>query len=283
MLSNSKVALIIGTAAGDPVREIIKNLAERQNYYYKQTGVPAEAVNFLRGKTRLGVAETLILLDSQSVSRNSSIVQCVSDLRALREDAAQIMVYALATEWSGRLALDCIKTGACDYLVRGSYDARQLEERITRAMQRMPAYPSYEQIHGVRQDSYAFIVTPYGPPDARNDYHLGIAEALKDLNIRSQLAIERRRVISQQSKVCDQIDQSGLVIANISQYNLSPNANVYFEIGYAMGRKIPVILVQRADEESVPSNIGGIEVLNYINCTDLALKLYFGLNPHWGA
>lgn len=280
MPSNPKVAIVIGTSVDDPVGEIARKVAVRDRFFYQEVSKPADAINLLQESPDLGSDRAFILLSSEAVE-DSSLEQCISDLCALREGRTQILIYALKIEWSGQLALDCIKAGACDYLVRGSYNTQQLEERIVCAIQQKAPYPPYDHLPRVKKNSYVFIITPFELPFARNDYDHGIFVALNSLGVDHRRADEVRHTMSQLSSVCMEIDQSGLVIANISRYKHSPNANVYFEIGYAMARtrQVPVILIQRAEEKRVPSNINGIEALKYINSADLALKLHFGLKP----
>jgi hypothetical protein len=281
--SDHKVAIIIGTSADDPVREIAKEVARRDKFLHVEVSELTKAIRLLQKSPLLGSAKTFILLSSEAVI-DSSMEQSIARLCALREGRTQILIYALEIELSGKLALDCIKAGACDYLLRGSYDTRhlqQLEEHIVWAIQQETPYPPYNHLPLVEKNSYAFIVTPFGPLPARNDYIYGIVMALNSLEVSHRRADEVRHTMSQLSSVCMQIDQSGLIIANISQYGLSANANVYFEIGYAMARRkeVPVILIRRAGEKRAPSNINGIQVLDYTNSADLALKLHFGLKP----
>src|SRR6185503_15804600 len=133
--------------------------------------------------------------------------QGISELCSPRDGKRQILIYALDIEWSGQLALSCIHAGACDYLVRGSYNTRQLEERIVCAIQQKVPYAPYDHLPPVKKHSRAFIITPFGPLLARYDCEYGIVMALKSLDVEPLRADEVRHTMSQLSSVCMEIDQ----------------------------------------------------------------------------
>ena len=287
---NPKVAIIIGTVPDDPVKEIVKELAKVNNFFLLDDGIdtPENAMDCLRSLPDLGADRAFMLLCSESIG-DDAIAESTAELHALRGNAGQIIIYALSVEWGGQLALDCIEAGARDYLVRGSYDPDQLRDRIRSAMEGVaPAHAEYRSAtvdiapYSINIPKHVFVITPFGPPLARDDYHDGIVVALERLNIPHLRADEERRSTFLHSKIRGQIDNSILVIANISKYGRSANPNVYFEIGYAIGQDKPYILVRRKNERGVlPSDIQGIEYLEYLNSADLALKLFFGLKPHF--
>lgn len=275
MQPNPRAAIVIGTLPEDSVIEAVQEFAHAHGFSQLQVDESQKAISHLQSSPGLGKEVTLIFLCSEFVG-GSSLAQCTAELYRQRAGVARIMVYAKPDEWAGQMAMDCIRENAWDYIVRERYGYEQIRERIRRAFSGLSPYPEI-RIPRLKHHDKAFIITPYGPPDARDDNQSGIVPALESLNIVPVVSNEERRPTFVQRKVCDQIDESVLVIANISQYGRSANANVYFEIGYAAGRNIPVLLVRRANERWERADLSGIENIAYANCTDLALSLYFGL------
>jgi predicted nucleotide-binding protein with TIR-like domain len=275
-LDHPKTAIVIGKSCDDPVVEIVEKTAEAHGFSTIFTNGAKGAVSHLKKYPELGKEMTLILLRSEFL-RGVSIEQWTAELYRHRTNAARIVVYALPGQDSGQLAMGCIREKACDYIVRNLYDLKQIEERIRRAVNGEPPYGTI-RIPYVKDGNKAFIVTPFGPPLARDDYFSGIVPALKSLNIVPERGDEELQPTFLQRKICEQIDESGMVIANVSQYGAKrANPNVYFEIGYALGRGKPIIFVRRINEGSLPADLNGIVYREYKNYTDLALCLYFGL------
>lgn len=280
MHRNRGAAITIGGSTDDPIKEIVQDLALAYNLAFFTLGEPREALELLRESPYLGSDRAIILLYSETAG-SSSIQQWITEFYELREDSARIIVYALSEEWSGQLALDCIKAGAYDYLIRGGYDYEQLRDRIRRAIEDKPVYPAYSTATTfLEEKGYAFVSTPYYLPAARDDYLSGILVALENLGIPVIRADDER--LGLYEKLLGHIDGSTFVIVNMSQYGRSINANVYFELGYAIGREKPVIVVRRPSRRRIPSDLEGIEYVEYVNSADLALKLYFGLRPGFG-
>lgn len=78
--------------------------------------------------------------------------------------------------------------------------------------------------------------------------------------------------------VVDQIAESQVIIADISP----PNPNVYFEVGYALALRKPIILLaQRRDpSERLPFDLSGFRVLFYDDTIGGKPKLEQGLRDH---
>ena len=275
MLSNPKAAIVVDGAPDHPVTDIVQELAKANGFYFSREDSRRAASQVLHKSPKLGSQTVFLLLCTEGLTE-SSIADAVANLKDQRPDAARIVVYAQDGEWSGSLALDCIEAGACDFLVRTSYDRPQLMDRFSRALLGLPAYPRFRNVASLTRGSSVFIVTPFAP-DARQDCNSGISIALKRLGIDPFLADYELRPSFLQGSICEQIKERKLVIANISQYGGAANANVYFEIGYTRGQEIPVLLVRHRSQEKVPSDLQGVEYLEYDTCADLALRLYFGL------
>ncbi|NOT86172.1 MAG: hypothetical protein HOP02_15660 [Methylococcaceae bacterium] len=120
----------------------------------------------------------------------------------------------------------------------------------------------------------AFISMPF---DAFFDdlYHQGIkavndhlkAYRLKIIRL-DESAYRKQRI---QENVLAHIDTSDLLIADISRYpkSPSPNVSVMHEIGYAAGRRLPVVLIGSPETlKALPSNLQGDIVTVYDHETD---------------
>ena len=80
------------------------------------------------------------------------------------------------------------------------------------------------------------------------------------------------------SDIIREINEAQLVIADITPMN----ANVYFEVGYALALKKPMILLARKDT-SLPFDVAGFRVLFYENTIGGKKKLEEGLKKHLDA
>ncbi len=78
--------------------------------------------------------------------------------------------------------------------------------------------------------------------------------------------------------VVDQIERSQVVIADITP----PNPNVYFEVGYALAVKKPIILLaaRETPEARLPFDVSAFRVLFYENSIGGKAKLEEGLRKH---
>ena len=75
--------------------------------------------------------------------------------------------------------------------------------------------------------------------------------------------------------IVDQVVSAQLVIADISV----PNANVYFEVGYALASKKPIILLAKKNT-SLPFDVSGFRVLFYEDSIGGKAKVEDGLRKH---
>lgn len=106
-------------------------------------------------------------------------------------------------------------------------------------------------------------------------YHQGIKavnDHLKTLKVNiirlDEKSYQKQRI---QENVIGYIDTSDLLIADISRYPTSPlpNVSVMHEIGYASGRRIPVILIGNPETTKIlPSNLQGDLVITYDHDND---------------
>jgi len=274
---NPNLAVVLGAPKEDPITEIVAAYCQRRFFYYaKSVRKASELIQLLKREPDLGKRRSLVVLCSGSA--RYSLTQSIRRIKKQRPKAARIVIYATGLEEDGRFALDCIQAGACDYLVPGSYDVNQLQERLTLALEsdtEYSPYPPFENLRSVRRLS-VFVVTPFAAL-AADDYRSGIMVALKRLKIPYQRADDERLFTFLLSGICRQIDNHTVVICNISPFGRAPNPNVFLETGYAVATKKAVILAQRASNRKVPSDLQGLERLEYVNCADLTLKLYFGL------
>jgi hypothetical protein len=122
-----------------------------------------------------------------------------------------------------------------------------------------------------------FGVMPFGPDGSNSDWDLAVVPALSAARFGASLARDRPGIGVLVDDVKSRIAQSSLVIANITRYGGQDNPNVYFEIGYAMGRDIPCILLHQISEPAPPADLRGHLRCEFINSCDLALQLYWGL------
>ena len=78
--------------------------------------------------------------------------------------------------------------------------------------------------------------------------------------------------------IIDQIAESQIIIADISP----PNPNVYFEVGYALALKKPIILLaqRREPNERLPFDLSAFRVLFYDDTIGGKPRLEQGLRDH---
>jgi hypothetical protein len=225
-----------------------------------------------------------MLLCSQCVVHDS-LLNITTALTGHRPGSGRVVIYA-QDEWSGELALACIQAGANDYLVP-NYSLADLARHITCAFQGKSPYAIYKGVTKLAPGDQVFVAMPYDY-DGLQQYDLGVAVALRYLKLNPVLASDELRTDFLRVEVHRQIDDSRLLIANISQYNRKGvNPNVAEEAQYAEDKGIPRLLIRCLDplkggRKQVPADLQGILRLDYHTCADLALKLYFGLSPYLG-
>ncbi len=108
------------------------------------------------------------------------------------------------------------------------------------------------------------------PFDSQLDdlYFLGIVEAASQNGLSCGRADQMEFVGDIIDKIQTSILQSRVIVAEVT----SPNPNVYYEIGFASGAKVPVILVTR-DPKSSAFDIAGQNQLVYKDIRDIKVKL----------
>ncbi len=237
--------------------------------------LPRDVLKTLRRSPAIGSerAAFLVCMDR----RDSTIEEVVKSLHRERPHA-QIVVYADEAHDSGALALRCIGAGACDYLVQGQHSLDRIKHHLFHGIKGRPAYAKFSDKLELRgQANLGFVATPYHPA-ALNDYYEGILPALEESGIKALLSREQVTPESILEKVRKQIDASCLAVVNLSTYHLAYDSpNVYFELGYALG-KCPVILILRErDKAIVPANLAGAQYISYCCYSDLAMQLHWGL------
>jgi hypothetical protein len=115
---------------------------------------------------------------------------------------------------------------------------------------------------------------------------MGIELALRGLKLNPELASDRLTPhVSLWGDVCQKIEYSKFLIANISQYGRrGVNPNVTQEAAHAEVKGIPVLFVQcinsqRVGSKTPPANLKERVRWEYRTCADLALKLHYGFKP----
>jgi hypothetical protein len=282
---NPDFAAVVGARRNDAICEILRDAVGRaglRRIDIYQDARPYALIRELKQHRRLGLRRTVVVLCSPSSDKftDESLDESVRKIKECRP-LAWIMVYAAPIEDSGFLALKCIEEGASDYVVRKSLDADSMRERLGLAMTD-PNYCPYPPLTGlgnVRMPS-VFIAMPYSSP-GRGEYNHGIHPALSSLRIRHQKSDDEQLTKNLLEELKRQIDRHEVLIANLSSFGTppsAPNANVYFELGYALGRSKKVLLLRRQDGADVASNLQGVMRLQHLNCADLALRVYFGFS-----
>jgi hypothetical protein len=238
--------------------------------------LPRDALRVLELKPSQGSERTLVLLCTRRA--DVRIAETVAAFRRLRKKA-EIIVYADDAHWSGELAISCLQKGARDFLVQGTHD-EILERQIGLAKHGLPAYGSYRgegnQTLAIARGQ-AFIAMPYSPSRAYEDWHCGLVPALKALGMKPFISTDERSTDPLPLTVQRQVWESRLFIENVSQYGRPDSPNVSLELGLAVGRGIPYIIIQCADDKDTYADIRGRELLRYYSCADLAVQLHYGL------
>lgn len=130
--------------------------------------------------------------------------------------------------------------------------------------------------HKIQNGRHTFFI---GMPFAdKNDdaYRYGIVPTFESHGLthyRADQSFERRQLMC---KICQAIQEANYVLIDISDNN----PNVMFELGIACGLGRPVILLKNASA-SVPTDLNGIEYIEYRNAYDLQQQLTARLKQ-WG-
>jgi hypothetical protein len=271
--SNPNACILIGNTEDNAIRTPVQLMAVAGHFAFIDSPEVESAVQRLKNYEQFGSRRTWIVLCTNALP--GGIEQWIRELRRLRRTVARILVYATDAETSGEFAIDCMEAGACDFLVHGSYTPSQLEERVVSAFYRQKRFPVYKHLADLKGQRI-FTITPFGS-EAKKEYYAGVEPALNRLQVVHMLADEERHNKSLQQSIHDQIDESTIVIANITPYGNLVNGNVLYETGYAKAMKKKLILLFRKNSGDVPADLAEDLRLEYINSADLALNLRYGL------
>jgi DNA-binding NtrC family response regulator len=263
------IALAVGTRGDSEAIQIFKKLTVASGFGFLKTQTPRDALQVLKAKPTLGSRRMLILLSTRRSDRN--IPEIIAAFRRARK-TSEIIVYADYAHWSGELAISCLNAGARDFLVQGIHDGRLLKRQIGRALQGRSAYQRFDLEIATGK---VFVVMPYSL-ESLDDYMTGISPALRSLGMDPFLSTEGRDSGPLLKSLQRQMQETELVIANISRYGRSDSPNVALEIGFATRLSKPFMVIQRAEDEAISPSME-LECLRYHSSADLAAQLYFGL------
>jgi len=112
-----------------------------------------------------------------------------------------------------------------------------------------------------------FVIMPFSP-DLDDVYHLGIREIAEKLNLSCKRVDEMEFVGDILDEIYNSITNARIIIAEAT----SPNANVYYELGYAHALGKPVILLTK-DVSSTPFDLKMYNHIVYKNIRELRQKL----------
>ena len=275
--SKPRFVALVGAVDGDVTTEVAIEIADRAGAGFDHFTVPNDLLDSLDADSEMGSDRILVILCTDFAGED--IPKSIKLLRLnRRRHSVRLVVNARLVEVSGGFALKCIGAGACDYLVRDSYNRKALQERLELIFwdkRLYVGYPGFKELDDIRAFA-VFVATPYSTPWS-DDYANGIKVAFDHLGVPCQLASDETFFRLLADNVARHIDNNTVVIANISSYGMGANANVFLEAGYSISARKKVILVRRRDDPSpLPADIQGLVNVEYINCADLALQLYFG-------
>lgn len=190
--------------------------------------------------------------------------------------ALSIVLCSFQTSTSN--ALDCAIAGA-GAVIDWVTEPGEFEEMVRCAAAGSPLFPAFRPPSHLSALRKAFIITPYvapGRPGVSDDIYGGMLPALKALRIEPVLAKDHIVNKNLQHGIREHIESADFSIVNVSTYGGSPNANVYWEYGFAEGSGKTVIVVN--DLAYVPhADFAGIVQARYKTPAHLTQILYFGL------
>ena len=289
-MTHSEVAFVVGhVAASSTGPEIFEELSINHGLKFlpeHEPGkpyqlLPREVLGKLERVPTLGMERMFVLLCLER--SDSQIANVIQQLKTRRPNA-RIVVYADEAHDSGALAMECVRAnqgaGACDFLVRGCHPLGQVREHLFHLLGARDIYGQFQR-KPLRQAGSAnrvFIATSYDHA-AMTDCFNGIYPAIETLGMEPFLSKLEITSGSMLQKIREHIDDSRVLIVNLSQYQMPhPSPNVFFELGYAIGRGLSVVLVRRAgDNAVVPANLTGAQLIQYCSCSDLAMQLYWSM------
>lgn len=111
------------------------------------------------------------------------------------------------------------------------------------------------------------VAIPFGD-DFRDAYVYAIRPALEESGFKPWKADEQISNIDIMCKICQAIQESGYVLANITTWN----PNVVFELGLAYGLARNVVLIKHKKAE-VPVDLRGLEYIEYSTIDELKRNL----------
>ena len=123
--------------------------------------------------------------------------------------------------------------------------------------------PSHVEI----ASSSVFVIMPFSS-DLDDLFYYGILGAIRQTNANCIRADQLHFTGDILREIYGNIEKARLIIAEVTQ----PNANVYYELGYANAMQKPVVLLAK-DGSKPPFDIAGLNHIFYKNIADLEQKL----------
>jgi hypothetical protein len=275
MTATEKLKAAVICSTDDPqLQEFVSDFAFERGLAFESIRRSSDVFERVAGEGSPASNTALFLLSSKSI--RFRVIDAIHAIRRIPGTVGKVVVYAPEEETSANLALDCVDAGASDYFVRSSYNFGVLKQRLNRLLTASRVYPQFSGIPDLANHS-VFIASSF-EPQATGKF-LAVEEALR--RVRARLA--KADIPIPAAKIRREIDNSELIIANISDYGSQLNPNVYFEIGYAMASGKRVILVRHRASREPPTDLRAIQSCEYANSADLALQLYYGLRRDMGA
>ena len=274
-MPNPNVALVIGSPPDLPVIEVVERCARENGWQYAEPKTVDETLELLAKDPGLGSSCTLALL----CARDSAtwLPQEVLRLATVRSDARVLV--SVADQTSGDLAMKCAR--ARDYLVY-DYGLADLEMHVAAAFKGKPAYPVFHCAASLRAGSSVFFAFQYDE-DGWRTYLWAAAPAVERLGSTPVTGADTIVAAPIGVKTQDLITKCDVFVGNISgSRKKGVNRNVLNELGFAQGQGKPCLLIRalKAPQDgasAIPTDLHGLERVDYYTHADLAWKLYCAL------
>uniref|UniRef100_I2PXH4 Nucleoside 2-deoxyribosyltransferase n=1 Tax=Desulfovibrio sp. U5L TaxID=596152 RepID=I2PXH4_9BACT len=121
---------------------------------------------------------------------------------------------------------------------------------------------------------FVFVLMPFGP-EFDDVYQLGIKAACQEAGAHCERVDEQIYQENMLARICDQISQSNIIIADMS----GKNPNVFFEVGYAFSEEKTIILLCKSGED-LPFDLKQRQHIFYSKIIDLKPELSKHINHY---
>jgi CheY-like chemotaxis protein len=188
-------------------------------------------------------------------------IETLRRAREIRPNLAPVIILTGYPDTSTALAAG--KLEVFNYLTKDPIDEEKLKQAvITASSSKIPLRPCYKHntvgcLYPIPiEEGFVFVGMPFSLNDI---YEYGIKPTVESFKLKSWRADEEKKTGDMGCKICASLQLCKFAVMEVSDRN----PNVCIEVGLAYGYGKKIILLKKKDSPKPPSDLDGIEYLEY--------------------